>query len=126
MKSGYGFSVNSAVGTMRVTGYLTPSSSMYTGVQYAYICLPEFGYDYASGKCRTLELSGSYWVLPQNGSYGRYHFTPLWFPNGSYTAKITQSDMWTPAGMISAGRATNTITIEGSAYDDWYVGRRSE
>lgn len=124
MKSGYGFSVQSAIGTMTASGYLTPSTAMYTGVQYAYITLPEYNYAYASGKCRTLEKSGSYWVLPTNGSYGRYHFTPLWFPDGNYDGWIMQSDMWTPSGMISAGRSTNTIVIKDSAYDDWHIGRQ--
>ena len=124
MKSGYGFTVSVAIGTINTSGYLTPDSSMYTGVQYAYITVPEYSYAYASGKCRTLEKSGSNWVLPVNGSYGRVHFTPLWFPDGNYTPVITQSDMWTPAGMIKAARTTNTIVIKDSAYDDWYEGHR--
>ncbi len=124
MKSGYGFSVSAAVGTSDFRSYLAPESSMYTGVQYAYITLPEYSYAFASGKCRTLEKSGSNWVLPVNGRYGRTHFTPLWFPDGDYTPVITQSDMWTPSGMIKAGRTTNTIVIKDSAYDDWYEGRR--
>lgn len=124
MKSGYGFAVQSAIGTVRVNAYLTPAISMYTGIQYAYITFPEYGYVYSSGKCRTLEKSGGNWVLPQNGSYGRYHFTPLWYPDGNYTAWIMQSDMWTPSGMISSGRSTNTIVIKDSAYDDWYASRK--
>lgn len=124
MKSGYGFAVQSAIGTMSVRGYLTPTAAMCTGVQYAYITLPEYGYAYASGKYRTLEKSSGYWVLPTNGSYGRYHFTPLWFPDGNYDGWIMQSDMWTPSGMIKAGRSTNTIVIKDSAYDDWYASRK--
>lgn len=124
MKSGYGFSVQAAIGTVNSSGYLTPDSTMYTSAQYAYITFPEYAYAYASGKCRTLEKSGSSWVLPVNGSYGRIHFTPLWFPDGNYTPVVTQSDMWTPAGMIKAARTTNTIVIKDSAYDDWYVGRK--
>lgn len=124
MKSGYGFAVRTTIGIVRVNGYLSPATSMYTGIQYAYITLPEYGYAYASGKCRVLDRSGSSWVLPQNGSYGRYHFTPLWYPDGDYTAYIMQSDMWTPSGMIKAGHVTNTIVIKGSAYDDWYASRK--
>lgn len=124
MKSGYGFTVKASTGTQSISGYLTPDSSMCTGVQYAYITVPEYKYAYASGKCRTLEKSGSYWVLPSNWTYGRVHFTPLWYPDGSYTAYIMQSDLWTPAGMIRAGHAANKITIKDSAYDDWYVGRK--
>lgn len=125
MKSGYGFTVQSAVGIpMNITGKSVPTADMYTGVQYAYVTFPEYGYAGNSGKCRTLEKSGGYWILPQNGSYGRVHFTPLWFPDGNYVAKTMQTDMWTPSGMISAGRATNHIVIKDSAYDDWYAGRR--
>lgn len=124
MKSGYGFTAQAAIGTLDADGYLTPTSEMYTGVQYAYITLPEYGYAFGSGKCRTLERSGGSWVLPQNGSYGRYHFTPLWYPDGNYTAYIMQSDMWTPSGMIKVGRDTNTIVIKDSAYDDWHIGRQ--
>ncbi|MCM1488976.1 MAG: hypothetical protein NC203_11480, partial [Firmicutes bacterium] len=124
MKSGYGFYVQAAIGTMNASGYTTPTSAMYTGVQYAYITFPEFGYTYGSGKCKTLEKLNGYWELPENGSYGRTHFTPLWFPNGDYTAWVMQSDMWTPSGMIKTGRKTNTIVIEDSAYDDWHIGRQ--
>ena len=43
--------------------------------------------------------------------------------NGNYIVSITQSDMWTPAGMITKTMNTNTIKITDSAYDDWHVGR---
>lgn len=124
MKSGYGFEVKSAIGTMSLNGYLTPLNSMHTGAQYSYITLPEYGYSFSQGKCVTLEKSDGYWILPINRNYGRYHFTPLWFPDGNYTANITQSDMWTPSGMISASCPTNTVVIKDSAYDDWYIGRQ--
>ncbi len=124
MKSGYSFSVQSVIGTLNVVGYMTPSSSMYTGVQYAYITFPEFGYAFGSGKCRTLTKLNGRWSFFQNGDYGRVHFTPLWFPDGDYTAWVMQSDMWTPSGMIKAGRSTNTIVIKDSAYDDWHIGRK--
>ena len=35
---------------------------------------------------------------------------------------VTATDVWTPAGMISSVRNSNTIKIVDSAYDDWYVG----
>lgn len=124
MKSGYGFSVEIASGTLNVSDYTVPSSNMYTSAQYAYITFPEYGYTYNYGKCRTLDKSGNYWILPENGSYGRLHFTPLWYPDGDYTAWVMQSDMWTPSGMIRFGRSTKTIVIKDSAYDDWYAGRR--
>jgi hypothetical protein len=91
--------------------------------QYAYALFPEYGYAYESDKCRTLEKAGYYWCFRQNGNYGKVHFTPIWYPNGNYTVKIIKSDCWTPSGMITTAAVTNTITISGSAYDDWYVGR---
>ncbi|MFR8331520.1 MAG: hypothetical protein ACLU9S_03340 [Oscillospiraceae bacterium] len=30
----------------------------------------------------------------------RVHFTPVWFPDGSYTVNTHVMDIWTPAGML--------------------------
>ena len=123
MKSGYGLSLSLTNGTKLISGYSTPSSSAYTSPQYAYALLPEYEYSTSTGKFRTLELSSNKWMFRTNGSYGRIHFTPLWYPNGNYIMSITQSDCWTPAGMITRTVKANTIKIKDSAYDDWYVGR---
>lgn len=50
MKSGYGFTAKSAIGTVNISTYLAPSTSMYTQAQYAYITFPEYGYSYGSGQ----------------------------------------------------------------------------
>jgi hypothetical protein len=123
MKSGYGISLQAYNMLTSISGYRIPSYSAYTGTQYAYALFPEYGYAYESDKCRTLEKVSYYWCFRQNGNYGKVHFTPLWYPNGNYTVKIIKSDCWTPSGMITTAAVTNTITISGSAYDDWYVGR---
>lgn len=124
MKSGYGISINMYRAMTAISGYPRPPITAYSLPQYAYALFPEFGYTYASGKCRTLEKTGSFWNFPENGSYGKVHFTPLWYPNRSYTVKVVQSDAWTPAGMLVYEAKTNSITIKGSAYDDWYIGRK--
>lgn len=122
MKSGYGIEMSFANGVKSLGGYTTPSADSYTLSQYAIAKFPEFSYLTSLNKYRTLELVSGSWIFRQNGSYGRLHFTPLWYPDGNYTAMVEQSDLWTPAGMITRKVNTNSITIKGSAYDDWYVG----
>lgn len=130
MKSGYGFSSNTRSQFASITGYLTAPAEAYTLPQYCYMLYPEYNYSFAAGKATTLERYNetstiyAYYRLPNNGEYGRVHFTPLWFPNGTYAVNIVQSDCWTPAGMLKKTIIPNTITIDGNAYDDWYQGRR--
>ncbi len=123
MKSGYGLSLDLSCGARYISGKAHATADAFTNPQYAVARLPEFEYSLEVGKCKTLTLSSGNWTFPQNGSYGKIHFTPLWYPNGNYIVSITQSDMWTPAGMIIKTSNTNTIKIIDSAYDDWYVGR---
>ena len=124
MKSGYGISLQAYNALTAVSGYLVPSSAAYTSAQYGYALFPEYNYAFTISRYQTLDRIGSYWYFPANGSYGKVHFTPLWYPDGNYTVKVIKSDCWTPAGMIISESATNTIQINGSAYDDWYVARR--
>lgn len=123
MKSGYGISMQAYNALTAVSGYLVPSSDAYTSVQYGYALFPEYNYASVSGKYQTLDRIGSYWYFPTNRSYGKVHFTPLWYPDGNYSVKVIKSDCWTPSGMIISESVTNVIQISGSAYDDWYVGR---
>ena len=123
MRSGYGISLQAYNAMSAVSGYLVPSSDAYTSAQYGYALFPEYHYAFTSGKYQTLDRIGSYWYFPINRSYGKVHFTPLWYPDGNYTVKVIKSDCWTPSGMIISESVTNTIQISGSAYDDWYVGR---
>ena len=128
MKSGYGISLQSRILINNAYGSNIASSDSYTLPQYAYAAFPEYGYVHSENKATTLnKVAGeaySYFEFPSFGSYGKVHFTPLWYPDGSYTVKIVQSDCWTPSGMISTTIIPNTITIKGNAYDDWYAGRR--
>ncbi len=122
MKSGYGIEMNFANEVKSVSGYTMPSANSYTLSQYVIAKFPEFSYLNTVNKYRTLELVSDKWVFRSNGSYGRLHFTPLWYLDGVYMVAVEQSDLWTPAGMITRKVNTNSITIKGSAYDDWYVG----
>lgn len=126
MKSGYGISLKVYRSLTTITGYTCPNYTAYTGIQYAFASFPEYNYSSDYGKTRTLTDigNGMYWGFRANGNYGKVHFTPLWYPDGGYTVKVTKRDCWTPAGMLTASVVTNTITIKDSAYDDWFVGQR--
>lgn len=123
IKSGYGLTLDLSNGARYISGKTQPTGDAFTTPQYAVARLPEYEYSLEVGKCKTLSLTSGHWHFPQNGSYGKIHFTPLWYPNGNYIVNITQSDMWTPAGMITKTMNSKTIKITDSAYDDWYVGR---
>lgn len=123
IKSGYGLSLSVNNSMASVQRYIFPDSSAYTMPQYACAYFPEFKYKETVGNFKTLSLTGSIWTFPENGTYGSVHFTPLWYPNGKYIVGISQSDCWTPAGMITRRAKSNIITITDAAYDDWFVGR---
>ena len=119
MKSGYGVT-NTVTATVSTSAPL----SHYTYGQTAVSYFPEFGY-------------GTYWRLLERLTSGttarfqfakniystynqRVHFTPVWFPDGSYTVNTHVMDIWTPAGML-AMNLTDDVTISGSLYDDWHI-----
>lgn len=119
MKSGYGFN-------MEVSSSVRATSSIsdYTGLQNVVAYFPEFEYeDFWRLLDRTTSgYSASFkFKTNQYSTYGqRVHFTPVWYPNGTYTAYATCLDAWTPAGMMSVN-LTDNITISGSLFDDWHV-----
>lgn len=126
MRSGYGITMSYYPYLTSVSGYIVPSSSAYTAVQRAWATFPEFKYSTSINQYRTLENNYSSFGFIQNTDADgneRLHFTPLWYPNGSYAVSVTATDCWTPAGMIQSVRNSNTITIVDAAYDDWYIGR---
>lgn len=120
MKSGYGVKQNTSA-TVSTNAPASHYSYAQTGISY----FPEFDY-------------GSYWRLLQcdltnpasftfkaNGysTYNRnVHFTPVWYPNGSYAAYTHLIDAWTPNGMLSIN-VSDSVTIAGSMFDDWYTKR---
>ena len=125
IRSGYGFSISYAPTVTTVSGYNNPGSSAYTSVQSVYATFPEFNYATTSGNYRTLQYVDGKWQFVQNINAvdsERIHFIPVWFADGNYTVSVTASRVWTPAGMISATRTANTFNIDGSIYDDYFVG----
>lgn len=125
IRSGYGFTISFSPTVITVSGYNNPGSSAYTSVQSVYATFPEFNYETTNGNCRTLRLVNGKWQFVQNSNAadnGRIHFIPVWFADGNYTVSVTASRVWTPAGIISATRTSNTINIDGSIFDDYYVG----
>lgn len=121
-KSGYPISVEFNNSLSKVSGYSLPDSKAYTDTQYIIAKFPEFGYSIGIDKCRTL-IYDEVWKFRKNATYGNVHFIPIYYPNTDYFVSFTKSDLWTPAGMITSIVTSQQLTIEGSAFDDWYVGR---
>lgn len=122
LKSGYG--IQEEV-TARVT---TDQSSAVTAAQNAVTYFPEFGYrDYwrlldctVSGKRSTMTF--------KDNPYSTYnrptHFTPIWYPDGSYTAYTWLLDCWTPAGMLSMN-LTDSLTVSGNLWEEWHIAPKN-
>lgn len=125
MGSGYGITLTWSPTVTQRSGYLMPSADAYTQAQYAYATLPEYSYSTVSGKYRTLEYAdGAYRFIQNADAIGseRVHFIPVYVQDGNYIVSVTATHIWTPAGMITATRKSNTIVISGTMYDDLYVG----
>ena len=104
-----------------------PDSSAYTEAQTVMALIPEYGYSMDAGKYRSLEMAGSAYCFVENrdaDGNARLHFVPVYVANGSYTVSVTATQIWTPAGMITAIRNANTLTIDGTVYDDYYQGNK--
>ena len=125
MKSGYGITLNWNPALVAKSGCLMPGSNAYTNAQSVYATFPEFGFSTASEKYRTLEkVGGAYGFIanPNADKIERVHFIPVYVANGNYTVSVTATQIWTPAGMITAVCNANTLIIDGTIYDDYYVG----
>ena len=125
MKSGYGITLNWNPALVAKSGYIMPGTDAYTEAQIVYATFPEFGYSVASEKYRTLEKVGGIYKFianPNADKNERVHFIPVYVQDGSYTVSVTATQIWTPAGMITAVCNANTLTIDGTIYDDYYVG----
>lgn len=122
LKSGYGFQE-------KVTTHVsTNQTSAVTPAQNAVTWFPEFGYEHY---WRLLErMSGGYDMTHEfrenpYSTYGRRtHFTPIWYPDGSYTPYTWLIDCWTPTGMLSVN-LTDTLTVDGNLWSDWHIAPQS-
>ena len=127
MKSGYGITLNWNPALVAKSGYIMPNADAYTEAQNVYATFPEFGFSTANEKYRTLEkVGGAYQFIanPNADKNERVHFIPVYVQDGSYTVSVTATQIWTPAGMITAIRNANTLTINGTVYDDYYQGNK--
>ena len=125
MKSAYGITLNWNPALVAKSGYIMPNADAYTEAQEVYATFPEFGFSTANKKYRTLEkVGGAYGFItnPNADKNERVHFIPVYVQDGSYTVSVTATQIWTPAGMITAIRNANTLIIDGTIYDDYYVG----
>lgn len=118
IKSGYGIQENV---TSRVS---TNQSSAVTGAQNAVTYFPEFEYQ---RYWRVMErLEGGYssrFEFKKNpySTYGRRtHFTPIYYPDGSYTPYTWLLDCWTPTGMLSM-HLNYSVRIRGNLWEDWHI-----
>lgn len=118
MKSGYG--INEKV----TTNVRTTQSSAVTAAQNAVTYFPEFQYQ---GFWRLLDRMGSGYSMSHEFKANRYstygrrtHFTPIWYPDGSYTPYTWLIDCWTPAGMLSMN-LTDSVSIRGNLWSDWHI-----
>ena len=119
MKSGYGVS-----NTVTATVSTSAPMSHYTYGQTAVSYFPEFNYTtywrlldrLSSGKTARFQFAENIYSTYKQ----RVHFSPVWFPDGSYTVNTHVMDIWTPAVMLCAN-LTDSVTISGSLYDDWHI-----
>jgi hypothetical protein len=139
-KSGYGFKEQVSTSVKNTD----PDSNAVTAAQLIYGLYPEWNYqgDYpryfnqtsskiltvASKLTQTFNLQenpkftdGSFTSKNQSRVKDKnVHFTPIAFPDGTYTAQITATDVWTPAGRLD-NVATDSLTIKGNLEEDWNV-----
>ena len=125
IKSGYGVSMAYAPTITSVSGYYMPSSNNYTGVQEVYVRFPEYDYAVGEGKQSMLQYANGTWCFVANADADgseRIHYIPVWVEDGNYVMAVVATEVWTPAGMITAVRRAEVIKIDGTIYDDYYIG----
>ena len=115
MKSGYGVS-----NTVTATVSTSAPMSHYTYGQTAVSYFPEFNYTtywrlldrLSSGKTARFQFAENIYSTYKQ----RVHFSPVWFPDGSYTVNTHVMDIWTPAGMLCAN-LTDSVTVSYTHLD---------
>ena len=104
-----------------------PDSSAFTSAQNIYATFPEYNYSVIENEYRTLQYVYNNYQFEQNPNAdgnARLHYIPVYVGNGNYIVSVTATQIWTPAGMITATRNSNTIVLDGSIFDDYYVGNK--
>ena len=118
MKSGYGINQTT---TAQVS---TNQSSAVTDAQTAVTYFPEFQYKSFWRLLERTQAGYSSKFEFTSNQYSTYkrrtHFTPIWFPDGSYTPYTWLIDCWTPEGMLSMN-LTDSVNIQGNLWMDWHI-----
>ena len=122
-----GFGVSIAVKTTLSTNY--DHAEKLVGVQRVWCWSPESGYGELSGysdvfdSLQTKEgergdkvVRWQYKINPYSETDSRLHYTPLWFPNGTYRVQVQGFQAWSPAGEMYASES-DAVTIDGDMYD---------
>lgn len=119
MKSGYGFRTNAE--TQMVTD--APMSA-YTQAQTAAMYFPEFQYQtYYRVLDKNVQTYKTAFKFKENrySTYkSRAHFTPIWYPDGTYISYTKIYDAWTPAGMLQVNNGA-LLEISGNLFEDWHI-----
>jgi len=119
MKSGYG--VNNKVTSSFSSN--APNSHV-TGAQTAVSYFPEFGYRTYWRLLDLITRGYSSQLEFKKNQYSTYnqrsHFSPVWYPNGTYQVYTYLMDAWTPDGMLSMN-LNSSVNIQGSVFDDWHI-----
>ena len=124
-RAGYGIALRAEPTVTVLPGYELPPADAFTNVQAVYAIFPEFGYSTEIGKYRTLEQADGGFVFTENPADNgkRTHFIPLYVADGTYTVSVTATQVWTPAGILTSHSRAVSVVIDGSVYDDYYVGQ---
>lgn len=105
-------------------GHSSSDSSATTAPQTVVSYFPEF---YYKTYWRLLDQtrSGYYPMFEfKSNEFSTYrrrtHFTPVWFPDGTYRVYSYVMDCWTPDGMLCMN-LSDSVGISGSLWDDWHI-----
>jgi trimeric autotransporter adhesin len=131
MESGFG--VQATCKTTLKTNYDHPEKLI--GPQIVWVYTPESSYGQgqkqnvrdslvtSSGSAGDKIVEWQLAVNPYSAIASRLHYSPLWFPDGLYTALVQAFYAWSPAGQIVDYR-TGSVKIQGDMYDRITAVRR--
>ena len=129
VKSGYGIGADIS---MKIKG---SGIGAATGFQTSRYFFPEFNYkkywrwgDRIEQTNGFQELTDKFTLPKNNYSYtgykgtsdGRFHFLPIWYPDGIYDIYAEVTDCWTPAGELKTN-LMGEINCRGALWDDWHI-----
>ena len=125
MESGFGLCVQCM--TTLTTNYDHPEKLV--GAQMVWVRYPESAYGQPSacqnvrdslevqtGASGGMVITWQLAVNPYSTTGSRLHYTPLWYPDGSYYAWAQAFYAWSPVGQMYEYK-TDMLTIEGDMYD---------